>query len=131
MANGDDHRNEHPACSHEEPWPPEYRNGANDPKDPKRYVSAAHDTHPTNPPSVPTTIPRRSNTSAPTDPTPAARLLRRTTRAAWPPIGFDLLVRAPVECRGPDESLNEGFDDVVPFTLAGSFRPRVDSQFGR
>jgi hypothetical protein len=48
------------------------------------YVALPTIPHPANPPSVPTTIPRRSNTPAPTDPTPAATLLRRTTRAAWP-----------------------------------------------
>jgi hypothetical protein len=43
------------------------------------------------------------------------------------PVGFDLLVCAPVECCRPDESLNERFDDVTPFTLSGYSRSRVDS----
>ena len=87
-----DESDEHPACSHEKRWPPEYRNGANDPKETWHEFEplAAHASIdasalptipiPLTPPSVPTTISRRSNTSAPTDPTPAATLLRRNTR---------------------------------------------------
>jgi hypothetical protein len=158
MAHGYDHGEEHPERGHEESWPPQYRNGANDPKETRRcrecqcaqqfaqvgaslrlwqhtrpdQVRQRRPRHPSRyPPEGPDNDSPQVEHASPNRPETGRKAAQENHEAGLAsrcPIGFDILVRTPVECRGPDESLNEGFDDVVPFTLSGNSRSRVDSR---